>query len=117
MTPREMLAPQPQPERCCLSMSVTDWLLERLRIGPGGHDAERVAELLRLRREQGRERYGTELTTFNGRFAAVDGLQEAVDLLLYAAQDHLERPTQNNLLEVGVALEHVTRLSGRLERL
>lgn len=120
MTPREMLAPQPPPDSCALSESVTDWLLGRLEVGlaTGAYppDLGRVAELLRLRREQGLERYGTELTTRNGRNPTVDALQEALDLLVYLTQAHIEAPGGDSLLEVGVALEHVTRLSGRLER-
>ena len=85
MTPREMLAPQPAPEPGL--HSVTDWLLE---LTPPDRDGELVRELLRLRREQGAARYGGELMTSNGRSAIADQLQEAVDLLLYAAQARQE---------------------------
>jgi hypothetical protein len=71
-----------------MSESVTDALLETLcGVSP------LVAELLILRREQGRERYGTELTTWNGRDPDVDLLQERVDSLLYAMQGQIERPS------------------------
>jgi hypothetical protein len=87
VTPAEALAPQPAPVPG--EESVTDWLLTSLDYW--GESDGRLASLLRVRRGQGRERYGTELEVDNGRDARVDQLQEAVDLYLYAAQEHIER--------------------------
>lgn len=71
----EMLAPQPPPTGN--GRSVTDLALERIE-----HPFCR--ELLLARRQQGIERYGTELRTGNGRCTKADLLQELVDGLIYA---------------------------------
>lgn len=44
--------------------------------------------------EKGRERYGTELMTRNGRDPLIDAYQEALDLVLYLRQAILERSGQ-----------------------
>lgn len=45
-----------------------------------------LAELIRERDAMGRAKYGTALRVWNGRDAAVDALQEALDLLVYLQQ-------------------------------
>lgn len=52
--------------------------------------AEAAAGLLRRRSAQGVRTYGSPLTTFNGRDAERDALEEAADLLMYLVQRHLE---------------------------
>ncbi len=49
-----------------------------------------LVELIRQRTELGREKYGTELRTRNGRDALVDALQESLDLNQYLMQRVLE---------------------------
>ena len=63
--------------------SVTDEAVRRL-----GDCA--VSEMLIARREMGREKYGTELRTHNGRDPWVDCLQEMLDGIAYATQAHME---------------------------
>lgn len=91
MTPSEVLAPQPAPVSTAESCSVTEWLLSGLRYWATTDEGSLFVGLLVLRRQQGRSKYGTELETHNGRDARVDQLQEALDLYLYAAQEHCER--------------------------
>ena len=81
MTLEQMLEPQPAPTGD--GPSIVDSLLPRLSSGI-------VREIVSLRREQGRERYGTELNAHNGRNAKADLLQELVDAMIYLAQDELE---------------------------
>lgn len=88
MTPREALEPEPDPVPTAASESATDWLLDSIQ--PIGHGARTIHALLIERREQGRERYGTELVTHTGRNPSKDAIQEAVDLLLYEAQHAME---------------------------
>lgn len=83
----EWLEPQPAPEPCRASESVTDHLIGALR---SARPLSPVHELLLARREQGRARYGTELTTFNGRDPTLDLLQELVDALVYAGQAFIQ---------------------------
>lgn len=42
------------------------------------------------RREMGKQKYGTELKSFNGRSPLVDAYQEALDLCLYLKQALME---------------------------
>lgn len=53
-------------------------------------DGRDLARILRLRSAIGRKEYGIELQAHNGRSAAVDALQEALDMLMYAKQGELE---------------------------
>lgn len=50
-----------------------------------------VLEAVRQRAELGKERYGTYLSTDNGRDALVDAFQEAIDLVMYIGQALMER--------------------------
>lgn len=112
MTPRDMLTPQPAPEPGL--RSVTDWLIEQT---PLDRDGELVRELLTLRREQGAARYGGELQSHNGRGALADQLQEAVDLLLYAAQHRIEADGRTPDMRVRLVYALVVDLARELERL
>jgi hypothetical protein len=103
------LEPQPAPDSCAMSASVVDALLADPQVSP------RVVELLLARREQGRERYGTELTTYNGRDADLDLLQELVDGLKYAKQSALERPTPSRLRRLRALRDEVDDLAVELE--
>lgn len=78
---RRLLEPQPPPVGG--GPSVTDAALRLV-------DDERIQALLLARREQGRARYGRELTASNGRDALADAAQEATDLLLYLVQLQME---------------------------
>lgn len=106
MTPGEMLTPQPDPVCIDISESVADWLL--------GCELHPIAEdLIRARREQGRARYGTELYTHNGRNPTLDALQEAVDLVLYLAQESMELGSVHDDDDIDAALRIVRRLAVR----
>lgn len=52
---------------------------------------DRFDTILAQRVEQGRETYGTELQTHNGRDPHLDALTELVDAVLYLEQARLER--------------------------
>lgn len=106
-----MLTPQPAPTECEVSASVTDDLLAALEWSDDRRPI--VAELIRLRREQGRERYGVELTTHNGRAALVDACQEAVDLVLYLRQASMEGERLGLL--TGKALDLLEAIAVELE--
>lgn len=95
-----LLAPEPPPVASEDSRSVTDLAIESARLLKLSPD---TIALLLARREQGRERYGTELQTHNGRRALVDMLQEAVDGLVYALQylgEHPEEPARSVALDL-----------------
>ncbi len=59
--------------------------------GQGHRVLDRVLADLRIRSEQGRQKYGTELRTNNGRDPLTDAYQEALDLVQYLAQAIMER--------------------------
>jgi len=103
---------EPQPDPVGGRESVTDWLLHRLA-GDDSRASALVADLLRARREQGVQRYGVKLRANNGRSARRDALQEAVDLLLYLAQEQMEDPTEPGTARVrlGVAVQLVIELA------
>lgn len=109
--PTDWLTPQPDPVPTERSASVTDWLLERL--AEVGADPV-VAELVRARREQCRERYGTELMTHTGRDVVADRVQEAVDLMLYTAQDQMEG-TYERPGNMWAMVALIERLAARME--
>lgn len=67
--------PEPAPTPHKNAQSVTDALIS----------------LLLERREGGKEKYGTELMTFNGRDPVTDMLQEDMDRCLYSVQLYLEQ--------------------------
>lgn len=62
-------------------------------------DSARAAfdEWFQKQYQKGLLKYGTVLTTFNGRDAFEDSMQEAVDLIMYVNQLRIER---NRLCEV-----------------
>lgn len=62
-----------------------------------GREGRELARLLRLRSAMGVAEYGTELQTNNGRSAAIDALQEASDLVMYATQGVLEAESDEQL--------------------
>lgn len=96
MTPRDMPTPQPAPEPGL--RSVTDWLIEQTPL-------DRDGEL------------GGELQSHNGRGALADQLQEAVDLLLYAAQHRIEADGRTPDMRVRLVYALVVDLARELERL
>jgi hypothetical protein len=114
MTPREMLVPEPDPETPPVAESVTDWLVQRL-LADSSQPVSLVVRLLLERREQGRERYGTELYTRTGRRARVDLVQELTDAALYAAQDMMERPSGRSMARLGMILGLLGDLASELE--
>lgn len=65
----------PRPTRGEYSQSVTDLVIKDLQI----------------RRESGKEKYGTELMTHNGRDPAKDLYQELLDAVVYLRQELQER--------------------------
>lgn len=50
-----------------------------------------LVDIIRVREQLGIERYGSPLMTQNGRDAATDALEEAVDLAAYLTQLQMER--------------------------
>ena len=104
---------EPQPDPIPGGPSVTDWVLAQL--AAAGVDPI-VAELVRIRREQGIARYGTELTAHNGRDVRCERVQEAVDLLLYGGQESMERG-DSDLDELFDArlVDEITALARELE--
>lgn len=71
-------------------------------------DLERV---FKQQFDKGLKTYGVPLTTFNGRNAAEDALQEAVDLIQYLEQLSRERDVY------GAILFHLYMTSNRLDNL
>lgn len=53
---------------------------------------------LDARAEEGLVRYGAYLRTYNGRDALLDAYQEALDLVMYLAQELMEREAGASLL-------------------
>ncbi len=101
--------PQPHPASAPIVPSTTDATTEsgyRLREGdqplPKAADGaimhELLIEMLRSRLALGIERYGQPLRAFNGRNAARDALEEAVDLSVYLQQSVIERERAIGLL-------------------
>ena len=58
--------------------------------GMGVLVGEALIEMIRERTKLGEQKYGEPLTTFNGRDAYLDALQESLDLLQYQMQIILE---------------------------
>jgi len=86
----ELLArPQPAPIPNTLP-PVVDGAMGAVRAIVDGREGRDLARILLRRSELGRAEYGTELQPHNGRKVAVDALQEAVDLVMYASQGLLE---------------------------
>jgi len=56
-----------------------------------------IEKFLERQFQKGLNKYGTPLTTFNARDAFDDGMQEAVDLIMYLNQLKLER---NRICEI-----------------
>lgn len=79
-----LLTEQPNPTGS--GASITDSLLVLERV----QGSELLRELFRLRRGQGRARYGVELRAGNGRDPRRDLVQELTDAALYAEQDRME---------------------------
>jgi hypothetical protein len=73
-----------------------------------------IADML-TRREVGIGRYGTALQPFNGRDAAQDAYEEALDLLMYWKQWLIER--RELLAEREALLDRVAELEAEVERL
>lgn len=82
---RELLAPQPAPVNTAQSRPVLND--DSLPAVPAD-----VKAALKLRREFGMAKYGTELHSHNGRDPLADALQEAIDQTVYLQQACMERP-------------------------
>ena len=83
---------------------------------PGGRVVlDDLITLLRARSEFGERKYGTRLTTHNGRDAYLDALQEVLDLVVYLHQAQMEHA------ELGAKVDELVRenasLSQRVEAL
>jgi hypothetical protein len=100
-----MLAPQPAPVEG--KGSVVDDLVDAIR---QARPLCGVVDLLPIRQQQGRERYGTELQYDNGRDPRCDLLQELVDALVYASQ------ANNGSAEHSVRLRLLLDLTWDLQR-
>ncbi len=83
------IKPQAPPTQCEQSKSATVELVKRLREHIGSRNPEMI-QLLLARRDSGKEKYGTELMSFNGRCALIDAFQEQCDSSVYLAQHVLE---------------------------
>lgn len=68
-----------------VSPELDRWLSERLEPG-----IDVIRSMVLLKCEEGEEKYGTRLHTFNGRDPLVDLAQELVDGLQYAHQARME---------------------------
>ncbi|HUS27578.1 MAG TPA: hypothetical protein VMZ53_03695 [Kofleriaceae bacterium] len=79
---RSRIKDQPPPIPRALATAVWDLVLEDCAHKPGP-TWERVRRDMHERDQVGRERYGTPLTTNNGRDHLVDAYQEALDLAVY----------------------------------
>ncbi len=106
MTPATQQQPDPRPG----GVSVTDLML-----------ADPYTPIFMIpdfiaRRELGRERYGVELTTHNGRDALVDALQEGLDQCLYLRQVYEEVRSENAVLgdEIWCMYDQALRLTIRI---
>jgi hypothetical protein len=70
------------------SKSVADWLVRSGQVAG-------VDDAILERRAVGVEKYGIELVTFNGRRPLLDAYQEALDLIVYLAQEDMEHGRRN----------------------
>lgn len=57
--------------------------------------------------EKGLKKYNTALTTFNGRDAFDDAMQESVDLVMYLNQLRLERNALCKIIANGIAIDEL----------
>jgi len=57
--------------------------------------------------EKGMQKYNTFLTTFNGRDAFEDAMQESVDLVMYINQLRLERNDLCKVIKNAIALDEL----------
>lgn len=81
----DLIKQQPAPGETAISEAVTPYLVKRLREHIGSRDVGLTTVLLK-RRDSGKEKYGTELKTYNRRDALVDAFQEQLDSCVYLAQ-------------------------------
>lgn len=80
-------ATQQQPDPAPGAANVTDLVLRDLNRWPHATLGRfLVKQAFKDRRELGRERYGTELMTYNGRDPLIDAYQEGLDKALYLRQ-------------------------------
>lgn len=87
MTPATQQQPEPRPGGESVTLSLLSYLDFRART------KALLEDDLMARRDLGIERYGTELTTENGRDPLVDAYQEALDLALYLRQAAITGPS------------------------
>lgn len=80
-----LLAPQPPPTRDARSEEVWPAVLAKY----GDAMGPKLRALCEARNLQGIAKYGVALTTFNGRDAKTDALQEKIDGIAYDGQDEL----------------------------
>ena len=67
--------------------------------------------------EKGLKKYNTVLTTFNGRDAFDDAMQESVDLVMYLNQLRLERNALCEIIANGIAIDELPEnVSSYIER-
>lgn len=67
--------------------------------------------------EKGLKKYNTVLTTFNGRDAFDDAMQESVDLVMYLNQLRLERNALCRIIANGIAIDELPEnVSSYIER-
>ncbi len=65
-----------------------------------------LIEHLRQRAAFGKNKYGVELTAFNGRNPLKDKREELLDALVYNEQDILEREALTDLIERTISILH-----------
>lgn len=101
--PPALLAPQPPPTRDARSVEVWPSLLAKY----GAAMSPELRALCEARDAQGRAKYGTALTTFNGRDAATDALQEALDGAAYSHQSEMQEEHSEDVNEFWAACSRV----------
>ena len=84
LTAEQLLTPQPAPVPAPEGLMQKPNDVLAMAIDPAGPAL--IADLFRLRRQQGLDRYGTVLQACNGRDVRADLVQELVDTKAYLAQ-------------------------------
>ena len=74
-----------------------------------GEEEKFVIDFVTSRHKFGEEKYGTGLTTYNGRDAGIDTMQELGDCIFYLYQLKLEGKTVSK--EIRTLLEVITELA------
>lgn len=108
----EPLGPPRKTDRSSLVFPALRSWLEECKSLSGSDEENFVINFIRARHRFGKNKYGTGLTTYNGRDAEIDAIQELGDCIFYLYQMKLENKTIS--ADVRTLLEVVMELASSI---